>query len=123
MNVKLDAFIAQIARKLDANLLRADEEFKDLWRPNRLHFILPCLACHDIARGEKWGRKVVRWLPSRRLERHSGVRHHGILPEVERTERPVGISTAADEFSEFLQANGEMVEEAADEVLRRFAMY
>jgi hypothetical protein len=123
MNVKLDAFIAEIARTLDANLLRYDENFEDLWRPNRMHFILASLAGHDIARGEKWGRKVVRWWPSRRLESRSGVKRHGIPAEVERTERPVGISTLADEFSEFLRAHGEMVEEAAAYVLHRFAMY
>lgn len=124
MTVRLDAIIAEIAITLDTNLLRHDPNFANLPRPQRRHLIMTCLAGCDIAKGEKrGGRKVLRWQPSRRLERNLGVKHHGIPDEVERIEAPVAISTLADEFSELLQANGETVDEAASYVLRRFGMY
>jgi hypothetical protein len=62
MKVKLDAFIAEIAKILDASLLKHDPDFESLWRPHRMHFIMACLARCDIAKAEKYGRrKVRRW--------------------------------------------------------------
>jgi hypothetical protein len=123
MKVKLDAFIAEIAKILDASLLEHDPDFETLWRPHRMHFIMACLARCDIARAEKFGgRKVRRWRPSRRLGRYFGAKRHGFPDELERIEAPIAISILADEFSEVLQANVEMVEDAADYVLRLFAI-
>jgi hypothetical protein len=124
MKVRVDAVIAEIARTLDVNLLRQDPNFEALPRFQRMHFIMAALVRGDIASGEKpGGRKVLRWRPSRRLESCFGVKRHGIPEELERIEAPIAISTLADEFSEVLQANGEMIEEVASYVLRLFAMY
>jgi hypothetical protein len=123
MQVKLDAFIAEIAKILDASILKHDPNFEALWRPHRMHFIMASLARCDIARAEKFGgRKVRRWRPSRRLGRYFGAKRHGFPDELERIEAPIAISTLADEFSEVLQANAEMVEDAADYVLHLFAI-
>jgi hypothetical protein len=122
MKVRLDAVIAEIAKILDASLLKHEPDFEALWRPHRMHFIMACLARCDIARAEKFGgRKVRRWRPSRRLGRHFGAKRHAFPDELERIERPIGISTLADEFEELLQAGGELVEDAADYVLHLFA--
>jgi hypothetical protein len=121
VKVTLDAFIAEIAKMLDASILEHDPDFETLWRPHRMHLIMACLARCDIARAQKFGgRKVRRWRPSRRLGRCFGAKRHGFPDEVERIEAPIGISTLADEFSEVLQANAEIVEDAADYVLRLF---
>lgn len=122
MKVKLDAFVAEIARILDASLLKHNPDFDTLFRPHRLHIIMACLARCDIAGGQKFGgRKVRRWRPSRRLGRYFGAKRHGFPDELERIEAPIAISTLADEFSEVLRANGEMVEDAADYALYIFA--
>jgi hypothetical protein len=124
MTVRLDAIIAEIARILDASLLRHDAGFANLPRPQRMHFITRSLAARDIARGEKYGgRKVRRWRPSGRLEGCFGVKRHGIPDELERIEAPIAISTLADEFSELLQASGETIDEVASYVLRIFGVY
>jgi hypothetical protein len=124
MKVRLDAVIAEIAGTLDLRLLRQDPKFANLWRPHRMHLIMPSLARCDIARAEKsGGRKVLRWRPSRRLKNCVGVKPRGIPDELERIEAPIAISTLADEFSEVLQANVETVEEVASYALRLFAMY
>jgi hypothetical protein len=117
MKLRLDALIAEIVRSIDLNLLMHDPDFADLPLPQRMHFIVRTLGRCDIARGEKCGRKVRRWRPSRRLEDHFGVKQHGIPDEVERIEAPVAISTLADEFSDLLEANDEMIDEAAHYVL------
>jgi hypothetical protein len=123
MKVRIDAVIAEIARTLDVNLLKHDSNFATLPRPQRMHFIFRSLACCDIAKAEKFGgRKVRRWRPSRRLGRNFGVKWHGLPDELERIERPVAISTLADEFEELLQASGELAEDVADYVLRLLAI-
>jgi hypothetical protein len=124
MDVKLDAIIAEIARTLDLRLLIHDPEFATLPKPQRMHFVMRCLAGHDIARGEKYGgRKVRRWRPSHHLEKSVGVKNHGIPDEIERIEAPVTISTLVDDFSELLNANDEPINELTDYVLRLFGMY
>jgi hypothetical protein len=122
MKVRLDALIAEIARTLDVDLLRRDPNFVSLFRPHRMHYIVASLVRCDIARAEKYGRRVLRWRPSPRLKNRIDVKSHGTQDKLERIERPVAISTLADEFAEFLQANDGMVEEVAFSVLRRFAM-
>jgi hypothetical protein len=123
MKVRIDAVIAEIARTLDVNLLRQDSNFETLPRPQRMHFIFRSLARCDIARAETFGgRKVRCWRPSRRLGRNFGVKWHGFPDELERIERPVAISTLADEFEELLQASGELAEDVADYVLRLLAI-
>jgi hypothetical protein len=47
------------------------------------------------------------------------VKQHGIPDEVERIEAPVAISTLADEFSDLLEANDEMIDEVKHHDLRR----
>ena len=120
MKVTLDAFIAEIAKILDASLLEHNPDFETLWRPHRMHIIVACLARCDIARAEESVGRKVRWRPSRRLRREFCAKHHGFPDELERIEAPIGTSTLADEFSEVLQANAETVEDVADFVLRIF---
>src|SRR5437867_4442705 len=94
MNVRLDAVIAEIARILDASLLRHDAGFADLPRSQRMHFIKRSLAARDISGGEKYGgRKVRFWQPSRRVQGNIGVKGHGIPDELERIEAPIALST------------------------------
>jgi hypothetical protein len=121
--VRLDALIAEIAGVLDVELLNNNPSFAALPRFNRTHFIMHSLVRGDIARAEKWGRRVLKWWPSRRLEQHRGVKYHGIPGAYLRIERPIGISTLADEFSEFLEGNDEKADEVASRVCRRFAKY
>jgi hypothetical protein len=123
MKVRIDAVMAEIARTLDYNLLNANPAFAKLPRFNRMHFIFRSLARCDIARAEKPGRGVLRWRPSHSLKDVVGLTPRGIPNELERIDAPIAISTLADEFDEFLKANGEMVEEVASYVLRLFAMY
>jgi hypothetical protein len=124
MKVRVDAIVAETATILDVSLLRHDPEFADLPRYNRMHLIMTCLARRKIARAEKFGgRKVRCWRPSRHLENNIGARGHGIPGELERIEAPIVISTLADDFSELLQANGQIIDEVASYVVRRFGMY
>jgi hypothetical protein len=124
MKVRVDAVIAEIARTVDVNLLRQDPNFEALPRFNRMHFIMAALVRGNIARGEKpGGRRVLRWRPSHSLKDYVGLNPRRIPNELERIEAPIAISTLADEFEEFLQANDEMIEEVASYVLRLFAMY
>lgn len=124
MNVRLDALIAEIARILDASLLRHDPEFAMLTRAQRMHFITRSLAARDIARGEKYGgRKVKFWRPSRRVEGNIGVRGHGIPDKVERIEGRIGFSTLFDELSELLDVSDEPINRVTDYVVRLFGMY
>lgn len=124
MNVRLDALIAEIARILDASLLRHDAEFAKLTRAQRMHFITRSLAARDIARGEKYGsRKVRRWRPSRHLESSFGAKDHGIPDEIERIEPPIAFSTLVDEFSELLDVSDEPINRVTDYVVRLFGMY
>lgn len=122
MQARMDALVAEIARTVDFKLLSRDPDFADLWQPNRTHLLLTFLKRCDVARTEKWTGSVL-WLPSRNLERKFGVKGHVIPDEVERTERPIGFDTLADNFSEALQANRDLVDEATAHVVRRFAMY
>jgi hypothetical protein len=122
MQSRIDALVAEIARTIDSRMLADDSNFADLWRPYRSHVLLTHLVRRDVARTEKWS-GTVRWLPSRNLEINFGVKGHVIPDEVERTERPLGMNTLVDEFSEYLTANTEFVDEATSYYLRRFAMY
>lgn len=122
MKSRIDAFVAEIARTVDSRILADDSNFAGLWRPYRSHVLLTHLVRRDVARIEKWS-GTVRWLPSRTLERKFGVKGHIIPDEVERTERPLGMNTLADEFSEYLRANTALVDEVTSYFLRRFAMY
>jgi hypothetical protein len=118
-NVKLDAFIAEIAKIIDASLLEHDPDFETLWRPHRMHIIMACLARCDIARTQKLdgGR---RWRATRRWRRNVAAKYHGSPDELERIEAPIGNSTLADKFSKVLRTNAEAVEDVADFVLRIF---
>jgi hypothetical protein len=122
MEVRLDALVAEIAETVESNVLRDNAKFAILQRPNRMHLILLSLMCCDIVRSNKTNGGM-RWRPSRRLNKHVGVKDHGIPDERERTEKPMTNSTLADEFSETLRANSEVVVEVAFHVLRCFAMY
>jgi hypothetical protein len=122
MEVRLDALVAEIAETVDSSLLREEPNFSTLQRPNRMYMILLSLMCCDIVRSNK-SNGGMRWRPSRRLNKHVGVKDHGIPDERERIEKPMTISTLADEFSETLRANSEEVVEVAFHVLRCFAMY
>src|SRR3979411_867657 len=106
MKVRLDAVMTEIAANIDANLLEYDSNFAALPRFNRLHFIFRSLARCDIARAEKYGRKVRRWGPSHRLKDYVGLKPRGIPGEFERIEAPITISSLADEFEEFLETVG-----------------
>ena len=123
MKIRLDAVMAEIAGTIDVNLLEYDSNFADLPRFNRLHFIFRSLARCDIARAEKYGRKVIRWRPSHRLKNYVGLKPRGIPDVFERIEAPRFFSTLADEFEEFLQTAGGPIEGTAFGVLRRLAMY
>lgn len=124
MNVRLDALVAEIARILDASLLRHDPEFAKLTRAQRMHFITRSLAARDIARGEKYGgRKVRRWRPSRQLESSFRVKDHGIPDEIERIEAAIGFSTLFDELSELLDVSDEPINRVTDYVVCLFGMY
>jgi hypothetical protein len=120
VKVKLDAFIAELAKILDDSLLEYNPDFVTLWRPHRMHVILACLARCDIAGAEEFVGRKVRWRPSRRLRRNFAAKHHEFPDVLERIEAPIGTSTLADELSEVLQANAETVEDTADFVLRIF---
>ena len=120
MKVKLNAFIAEITKMLDASLLDYNPDFETLWRPHRLHIILACLAQCDIAQVEELVGRKVRWRPSRRLRQEFCIWHHGLPYEFERIQPPIGSSTLADEFSGLLRANGKAVKEVADYVVRAF---
>lgn len=124
MKVRLDAVIAEIAGSIDVNILIRHPSFADLPRFHRMHFITAFLASRDIAQAERsGGRKVLRWQPSRSLEGNFGVKGHGIRDELERIERPIFISTLADEFSDLLGANGKTVSKVISQVLLRFEMH
>jgi hypothetical protein len=124
MKIRLDAVIADIAAHIDNEILEHHSEFAALPRFNRLHFILRSLARCDLARAERSsGRKVVRWRLSDRLKECVGLKPRGIPDEFERIERPITISTLADEFDEILRTLDNAIEETASAVLRRFAMY
>jgi hypothetical protein len=122
MEVRLDAVIGEIAETVDSSLLRAEPNFTTLPRPNRMHLILLALMYCDIARPYN-SNGVMRWRPSRCLNKHVGVRGHGIPDERELTEKPTTISTLADELLETLRANSDLVVDVAFHVIRRFAMY
>jgi hypothetical protein len=124
MNVKLDAITVEIVRNLDSDLLKHDSNFENLWRPNRVHIIVSVLVRRGVVQATKPKRGTVpRWRSARRLENCAGATSRGISDEVERIEAPIGMNTLADEFFEFLEANGEVIEEIASNVLRCFKMY
>jgi hypothetical protein len=122
VEVKLNAFIAEIAKILDASLLDHNPDFETLWRPHRLHIILACLARCDIAQVEELVERKVRWRPSRRLRQKFCIWQHGLPYELERIQPPIGRSTLADEFSKVLRTNTEAVKEVADYVVRAFEL-
>jgi hypothetical protein len=122
MQSRIDAFIAEIARAVDSKILADDPNFADLWRPNRTFLLLSYLVKLDIARIQKRTDSIV-WLPSSDLENKFGVKGHSIPDELERTERPIGMNTLADEFSETLRDSNELINDATSRFLRRFAMY
>jgi hypothetical protein len=121
MNAKMDAFIAEIVRIIDFNLLEQYPLFRTFWRANRMHLILASLKRRDIARAERRG-DALYWLPSRRLESRVGVKHRGIRDEFERTDT-IGFSTDAQEFDQILRANHKAIEKVALHVVRCFEMY
>jgi hypothetical protein len=107
---------------LDASLLDYNVDFETLWRPNRLHVILACLARRDIAQFEDLVGRKARWRPSRRLRQQFCIWDHGLPYELERIQLPIGSSTLADEFSEVLRTNATAVDELANYVARTFEL-
>jgi hypothetical protein len=122
MQSRIDAFVAEIARTVDAKILTEDPEFADLWRPNRTFLMLSYLVKLDIARSQKRTGSIV-WLPSRELENKFGVKGHSIPDEIERTERLIAMNTLADEFSETLRDSNELIKGVTSRFVRRFAMF
>jgi len=121
--VKVDAFIAEIIKMLDASLFEYNPDFETLWRPHRLYMILECLKRCRIAMAEDLVGRKVRWRPSRRLRRGSfAVQHHELPYEPEPIQPPIGSSTLADEFSEVLRTNTEAIKEVASYVARAFEL-
>jgi hypothetical protein len=124
VKVELAAIVAEIARRIDRDLLAFNPAFSILSRPHRMSLIMTCLQRENVASVRKSNNGVVlSWDLSQTWQEYLSAPSAGIMDAIEDIERPAGIFSAADELTGILRTRSYLVEEITSSVVQRFQMY
>jgi hypothetical protein len=123
VKIELAAIVAEIARRMDRDLLAFNPAFSILSRPHRMSLIMTCLQRENVASARKSINGVVlSWDLSQTWQEYLSAQSAGIMDEIEDIECPAGIFSAADELSRILRTRSYLVEEITSSVVQRFQM-
>jgi hypothetical protein len=123
MKIKLDAFVAEVARNLDLEILKHNPDVSKFARAQRFYVIFDFLRKEDVVRDTtEEGQESLR--PSARLEQYFGAERHGIADEYEEVIDPTALSAIHMKLGDELRIRGgEALEADVGLVISLFGMY